>query len=140
MCSSYLHITPIDVLKLTYKDFPEKLSETLVLTVAALTKRFMKLPGNGQHKVRLCSRTVLLLGLCTGTILFNPSVLLFGHCMVMNAFKGIVNLKPLPVGKWLEFKPHSHLWVKVWWLLHVPPFFSLQNFLHFFKTACFYIT
>jgi hypothetical protein len=40
-----------DVLKLTYKDFPEKLSETLVLTVAALTNRFMKLPGNSQHKV-----------------------------------------------------------------------------------------
>ncbi|PNF28005.1 hypothetical protein B7P43_G13850 [Cryptotermes secundus] len=40
-----------DVLTLTYKDFPEKLSETLVLTVAALTNRFMKLPGNSQHKV-----------------------------------------------------------------------------------------
>lgn len=43
-----------DVLKLTYKDFPEKLSETLLLTVAALTNRFMKLPGNSQHKVRPC--------------------------------------------------------------------------------------
>jgi hypothetical protein len=88
-----------DVLKLTYKDFPDKLSETLVLTVAALTNRFMKLPGNGQHKVRLCSRTVLLLGLCTVTIVFNLSVLFFVHCMIMNAFNGIVNLKPLPIGK-----------------------------------------
>ncbi|XP_021915479.1 microsomal triglyceride transfer protein large subunit isoform X2 [Zootermopsis nevadensis] len=40
-----------DVLKLTYKDFPEKLSETLLLTVAALTNRFMKLPGNSQLKI-----------------------------------------------------------------------------------------
>ena len=50
-------------------------------------------------------------------------------------FKGTVNLKPLPVGKWLEFKPHFHLRVKVWWLLYVPPsllfsvvaFFSVQH-------------
>jgi hypothetical protein len=49
-----------DVLKLTYKDFPEKLSETVLLTVASLTNRFMKLPGNSQHKVRLCNKTALL--------------------------------------------------------------------------------
>jgi len=80
----YLHIVPTDVLKLTYKDFPDKLAETLVLTLAALTNRFMKLPGNGQHKVRLCSRTVLLLGLCTVTMIFNCSVLRFVHCTVMS--------------------------------------------------------
>jgi len=51
-----------DVLKITYKDFPEKLSETLVLTVAALTNRFMKLPGNSQHKVRFFSKPVLPIG------------------------------------------------------------------------------
>ncbi|GFG29687.1 hypothetical protein Cfor_03737 [Coptotermes formosanus] len=56
-----------DVLKLTYKDFPDKLSETLVLTVAALTNRFMKLPGNGQHKIIGEVRTSLVDGLsgCT---------------------------------------------------------------------------
>jgi len=75
---------PTDVLKLTYKDFPHKLAEALVLTLTALTNRFMKLPGNGQHKVRLCSRTVLLLDLSTMTILFNCSVLCFVHCTVMS--------------------------------------------------------
>ena len=96
-----MRITPTDVLQLTYKDFPDKLAETLLLTVAALTNRFMKLPGNGQHKVRLCSRTVLLLGLFTVTVLFNCPLLCFVHCtvIVVNEFKGTVSLKPLPVQK-----------------------------------------
>jgi len=88
---------PTDVLKLTYKDFLEKLVETLVLTLAALTNRFMKLPGNGQHKVRLCSRTVLMLGgLCTVTAQCRA---LFITAMSHDKFKGAVNLKLLPVGK-----------------------------------------
>jgi hypothetical protein len=58
-------VSSTDVLKLTYKDFPEKLSETVLLTVASLTNRFMKLPGNSQHKVRLCNKTALLSVLLT---------------------------------------------------------------------------
>ncbi|XP_069705721.1 microsomal triacylglycerol transfer protein isoform X2 [Periplaneta americana] len=54
-----------DVLKLTYKDFPEKLSETLVLTVGALTNRFMKLPGNSQNKIIGEVKTSLVNGLST---------------------------------------------------------------------------
>ncbi|KAJ9593728.1 hypothetical protein L9F63_014701 [Diploptera punctata] len=61
---SHPHLQIIkDVLKLTYKDYPDKLSETLVLTVAALTNRFMKLPGNSQHKVIGEVKAALLNGL-----------------------------------------------------------------------------
>nr|CAD7461843.1 unnamed protein product [Timema tahoe] len=41
-----------DVLKLSEKEHPsEKLAETLVLTVSAMTNRFRRQPGNSKHKI-----------------------------------------------------------------------------------------
>nr|CAD7575870.1 unnamed protein product [Timema californicum] len=41
-----------DVLKLSEKEHPsEKLAETLVLTVSAMTNRFRRHPGNSKHKI-----------------------------------------------------------------------------------------